>query len=114
MSENTKESTKFKPIKINFTEEEYQTVKEYAAQCGITVVELCRALLKRYHPKPMPSTAFRDALNRLYGLHGTMETDSPAAAQLRDIILHFQKQALLPERSGTIGGNKLMGDQGTD
>jgi len=114
MSENTKENTKFKPIKINFTEEEYQTVKEYAAQCGITIVELCRALLKRYHPKPMPTIAFRDALNRLYGLHGSMEADSPAAAQLRDIILHFQKQALLPERGESIGSNKSMGNQGAD
>jgi len=114
MSENTKENTKFKPIKINFTEEEYQTVKQYAAQCGITVVEFCRALLKRYHPKPMPSAAFRDALNRLYELHRILSMDSPAAAQLRDIILHFQKQALLPERGESIGSNKFMGDQGTD
>ena len=112
MNDNNKRVT-FKPIKINFTEEEYQTVKQYAAQCGITVVEFCRALLKRYHPKPMPHAAFRDTLNRLYALYQSV-SDEPTAGQLRDIILHFQKQALLPERGDAIGRNEFMGNQGTD
>jgi len=112
MNDNKKRIT-FKPIKINFTEEEYGAVKQYAAQCGISVVEFCRALLKRYHPKLMPRAAFRDTLNRLYALYQSV-SDEPTAGQLREIILHFQKQALLPERRDAIGRNELMGNQGSD
>ena len=90
--------TKYKPIKINFTVEEYDAVKDYARQCGITVVEFCRLLLNGYHPKPMPVPAFREALNQLYKLHNLVRTDEHIATHLRTIILNFQKKALLPER----------------
>ena len=36
------ETKKFKPIKINFTEEEHQVLKSHAEQCGMSMVELCR------------------------------------------------------------------------
>jgi len=91
--------TKYKPIKINFTVEENDAVTSYAKQCGISVVEFCRLLLKGYHPKPMPVAAFREALNELYVLHERVKSDEHIALHLRSIILNFQKRALLPERS---------------
>ena len=106
--------TTYKPIKINFTQEEHQLATAYAKQCGITVVELCRRLLNRYHPKPMPVPAFRDALNQLYELHETVKRDDATAVRVREIILSFQKLALMPERSGAIGSNEPVGNQGPD
>jgi antitoxin component of RelBE/YafQ-DinJ toxin-antitoxin module len=102
---------KFRPIKINFTEEEYQTVKTYAEQCGITMSELCRMLLNRYHPKPIPTEAYRTSLEQLYRLHKKIKEGSAAALHLSDIILLFQEMARLPERSEPIGDNKFMAYQ---
>jgi hypothetical protein len=107
-------NTKFKPIKINLTEEEYAAVKTYAPKCGLTITDLCRSLLRRYHPKPLPDTTFRETLAKLYSLYQTVQTDKTAAGLLREIILDFEKKALLPERSVKYGGNELMGGQGSD
>ena len=106
--------TTFRPIKINFTKEEHETVTTYAKQCGITVVELCRRLLNRYHPKPMPGPAFREAVSQLYELHDSVKHDAAIAGRVRGIILNFQKQALLPERSDAIGCDQFVGNQGPD
>ncbi|MDR3239007.1 MAG: hypothetical protein LBT44_02835 [Clostridiales bacterium] len=102
-------NTKFKPIKINLTEEEYATVKTHARKCGLTVTDLCRSLLNRYHPKPMPDTAYRETLTQLYSLYQTVQTDEAAAGLLREIILGFEKRALLPERSA-YGSHKPVGN----
>jgi hypothetical protein len=101
--------TKYKPVKINFTEEEYKAVKTYAEQCNMSMVELCRMLLNRYHPKPTPTEAYRVALEQLYKLHKRLDEDSAAAFHLRQIILLFQKEALLPERGDGVGHNKHLG-----
>jgi hypothetical protein len=105
-------TTKFKPIKINLTEEEYATVKAYAKKCGITVTDLCRALLNRYHPKPLPDTAFRETLSQLYSLYALIKADEAAAKLLHKTILSFEKKALLPERGEKYGGYGLWAIKG--
>ncbi|MDR2515228.1 MAG: hypothetical protein LBD02_08525 [Christensenellaceae bacterium] len=107
-------NTKFKPIKINLTEEEYETIKTYAKKCGLTVTDLCRSLLSRYHPKPLPNAAFREMLTQLYALYPAVNDDESAAALLREIILGFEKKALLPDRSAKYGGNEPVGGQGSN
>jgi hypothetical protein len=106
--------TKFKPIKINLTEEEYATVKAYAKKCGITVTDLCRALLNRYRPKPLPDAAFREILTQLYSLYALVKADETAAELLRETILGFEKKALLPERGEKYGGHEPVGDKGSN
>ena len=100
----------YHPIKINFTDDEYKLISKYAKSCGMTMVELLRALLKNYHPKPRPDKAFRNVLNELYNLHESVKENKELAVKLRAIILRLQKETLLTERGEAIGGNKTVGN----
>jgi hypothetical protein len=108
----TMSKTNFRPLKINFTVEERDTITEYAKMCGLTVSEMARALLKQYQPKPMPDRAFREAVARLYKLHAAVKDNPEASAQVEDIILQFEKAALSPERGNPIGHNQSLGGYG--
>jgi hypothetical protein len=90
--------TKYKPIKINFTEEENSRVKSYADQCGITVTEFVRTLIDFYQPKPIPDSIFRNAINQLYQIHEVLKSDNENIKRLQEIILELEREVLLPER----------------
>lgn len=101
----------FHPIKINFTHKEYMLVDEYAKLCGLSKVELCRMLLKNYHPKPMPDRALRELLDELYDLHNILQDELAAKKKLQEIILTLERKTLLPEQGGnSYGHDEPLGD----
>jgi len=108
-SEEFMSNTKFKPIKINFTEDEYQTIKDYAKSCSITVTAFFRALLDGYHPKPLMDEQQQIFLERLYMRH-SISHDAPTKVLIEKIILDFEQFCRLPERGDQFGGYKPVGN----